>query len=664
MKARFTGLPFRVSFGLLLCLESLLRAQPVMPKSWEQSKDAPFALQQNSPDVFRIDVSNREQVRAFYNTVFQASEDVPMEWTGSYTTGDPGSTSLAYRQAVILRVNYFRAMAGVPANIVLNEVYSDKAERAALMMSANDALNHFPPSDWTFFTEEGAEAASSSDLFLGVVGPDAVSGYIRDDGANNYSAGHRRWILYPPTRQMGTGDVAGDGSRRPANALWVFDNLFGTRPVTREEFVAWPPPGYVPYRLIFPRWSFSYPNADFSSAAVTLTRNSSDVPVTLETVMDGPGDNTLVWLPTDQSSTAPVSDSTTHVTIENVQINGVVRQFSYDVISFDPATPGPDTALPVVSGPSSLTAGTLNSFAVQPIPLSSAYQFRLESRVPLNSVEGAESGLVNFQALTSLSYQPVAQDVRAAGQASFHLACPDFKDQFLVWNRNVLVGANTQLRFYSRLGWATPTQAAEVQVSTDEGSSWQTIYRQTGNLSASENTFVIRTVSLSSYTGRSIRLRFAYLWEGESAFTKTSSGYGWYLDEISLANAEELTPVAVGDVSPGLSFTVTPSAAGGYALQARAKVFADYFLDWSTALRVQAVEGPVRPRFRGLARVGGTGLQLVIETINGKTYKLESSPDFIQWSLMDRFVATGQISQVADPAGITGPQRFYRVLAE
>jgi hypothetical protein len=172
MKARFTGLPFRVSFGLLLCLESLLRAQPVMPKSWEQSKDAPFALQQNSPDVFRIDVSNREQVRAFYNTVFQASEDVPMEWTGSYTTGDPGSTSLAYRQAVILRVNYFRAMAGVPANIVLNEVYSDKAEQAALMMSANDALNHFPPSDWTFFTEEGAEAASSSDLFLGVVGPD------------------------------------------------------------------------------------------------------------------------------------------------------------------------------------------------------------------------------------------------------------------------------------------------------------------------------------------------------------------------------------------------------------------------------------------------------------------------------------------------------------
>ena len=32
---------------------------------------------------FNIDTSSRESVRVFYNTVHQASEGVPMDWTGN-----------------------------------------------------------------------------------------------------------------------------------------------------------------------------------------------------------------------------------------------------------------------------------------------------------------------------------------------------------------------------------------------------------------------------------------------------------------------------------------------------------------------------------------------------------------------------------------------------
>src|SRR3954464_7620558 len=62
---------------------------------------------------------------------------------------------------------------------------------------------------------------------------------------------------------MGTGDVPSSGPADDpypaANELCVFDgNTFGPRPATREEYVAWPPPGYVPYQVVGPRWSFAY----------------------------------------------------------------------------------------------------------------------------------------------------------------------------------------------------------------------------------------------------------------------------------------------------------------------------------------------------------------------------------------------------------------------
>ena len=70
---------------------------------------------------------------------------------------------------------------------------------------------------------------------------------------------------------MGTGDVP--SANNLWNDLWVFDtNYSAPRPGTRDGFVAWPPKGYVPYQAVYPRWSFSYPGADFSGASVTMSR--------------------------------------------------------------------------------------------------------------------------------------------------------------------------------------------------------------------------------------------------------------------------------------------------------------------------------------------------------------------------------------------------------
>lgn len=286
-----------------------------------------------------VDTTNREVVRQYYQTVYLASNGVAIGWTGNQGGCIPGTTSQAFRDAVLLRINYFRKMAGVPAITGFDDTYNSKAQAAALMMSANKTLNHTPPSTWLCYTADGASGAGSSNLALGTNGPSAISAYIEDYGSGNYFVGHRRWVLYPQTQYMGTGDVSAQGEYWAANALWVFDsaNMWGPRPTTRQAFVAWPPDGYVPYQVVYDRWSFAYPKADFTGATVTMVRGGSPVSTTILTpIKTGYGENTLVWEIGETIPQPPSSDMQYTVTIQNVLIDSVAQQFTYTVTVFNP----------------------------------------------------------------------------------------------------------------------------------------------------------------------------------------------------------------------------------------------------------------------------------------------------------------------------------------
>jgi uncharacterized protein YkwD len=282
---------------------------------------------------------DRQASRSFFHNVYLASKGVAAEWTGNQAACDEGTTAPAFRSAVLRRINYFRAMAGVPAGVTLSDELNAKAQKAALMMSANRQLDHSPPATWKCYSAGGADAAGSSNLGLGAYGPDVIDLYVQDSGGGNYAAGHRRWILYPQTETMGSGDIPSGSGYPAANALWVFDdNLFGPRPDTREEFVAWPPPGYVPYQVVFARWSFAFDGADFSSASVSITSDGKSVALALQPVVNGYGDNTLVWEPDATFSAPPISDIVYTVAINQMIIGGVFRNFTYDVIIFNPGS--------------------------------------------------------------------------------------------------------------------------------------------------------------------------------------------------------------------------------------------------------------------------------------------------------------------------------------
>ena len=272
-----------------------------------------------------------------YQEEYLGSANTDPDWTGDHDSCDAGETSEVFRSDVLRRINYYRSMAGIPALTGLDPTYNSKAQAAALMMSVNDKLSHTPDDSWLCYTPAGDEAAGSSNLYLGIYGPAAIRGYIYDPGTTNTSVGHRRWILYPQTQLMGSGDIPPTDDYRAANALWVFDqNIWEPRPETRETFVAWPPPGYVPYQVVYPRWSFAYDEADFSQATVSMTRMGQPLGVVQYTPVNGYGENTLVWEPQVSFTDPPAEDTTYQVTVSQVLIDGQPQTFTYTVIIFDP----------------------------------------------------------------------------------------------------------------------------------------------------------------------------------------------------------------------------------------------------------------------------------------------------------------------------------------
>ena len=199
------------------------------------------------------------------------------------------------------------------------------------MCDANSALNHYPPNTWNCFTSDGYAATSHSNLAEGAVGPDAITLFINDFGSNNTSCGHRRWILYPMMKNMG------HGCTDSYDCLWVIGDNYSSYPANMPAFICWPPQNYVPATLVFDRWSFSVPNADFTNTTITMT-DASNNNISLNIVSNnanGYGDNTIVWEPNGIITTSS-NDVTYNVKVNNVKTGGKLMNYSYSVIIIQP----------------------------------------------------------------------------------------------------------------------------------------------------------------------------------------------------------------------------------------------------------------------------------------------------------------------------------------
>jgi hypothetical protein len=222
-------------------------------------------------------------------------------------------------------------------------------------------------------------------------------------------------------------------------------------------------------------------------------------------------------------------------------------------------------------------------------------------------------------ATTTGSYNPRVTTSVGAGSASYHLAMPDFEDQFLTLpdTYHVAAGGSASLSFLSRLGWATAQQIARVQYSLDEGSSWTDLYTQPGANSGGESDYTNRSVTLSDLAGLTFQIRFAYTHSGGSAFTDTDASVGWLIDNIALTGAQRVASATTPASSAGNVFSFTPSATGSYSLQARGVFAQQYPMAWGPSFPItvgSSSGGGTSSRIIGLAARGavGTGNNVLI----------------------------------------------------
>lgn len=305
--------------------------------------------------VAGVDNLNRYAVGRLVQTTWAAQAAVPPNWTGNVAGCVPGTTSQAYRQATIDRVNLYRVVAGLPGTVqLIGGAAATQTQAAALLFAANQNIRHDPPTTWMCWTQDAYNGAKNSNIGIAwnsndAAGPGAVTLYMDDD--NVTSVGHRRWMLYPPQVAMDSGSVplgAASGGVS-TNALYVFATE-GARPTTPDG-IAWPARGYMP-ALLLPRdshyWSLSLQNADFSAATVAMTKDGvAMAPPAIQPLQSNGqpyaphmGDNTLVWQVSGvDDNPSPVRDVTYHVVVSDIAGPGVPTSVAWDVIVFDADDP-------------------------------------------------------------------------------------------------------------------------------------------------------------------------------------------------------------------------------------------------------------------------------------------------------------------------------------
>ncbi len=282
-----------------------------------------------------VDTTSKSAVNSAYWSRYAPKQTLSIDWLlGSISGCLPGITSSSTNQATLSSLNFVRSLAGL-APVTFSSSMNSAAQRAALIMAANQALSHNPSSSWKCWTSSGAATAAKSNLALSY--PSLKAGriielYMDDPGSSNTAVGHRRWLLNPFTTTMGS------GSTDTANAIQVLGPTNAYRPNPR--WVAWPASGYFP-NTMEPngRWSLSsgYRDVSFRYASVAVYKSDgSKVPnVRKYTPHGGYAQPTLVW---QMPSTFPKSANYTVVVtgIKKSGYSGTLKS-KYTVRLFTPS---------------------------------------------------------------------------------------------------------------------------------------------------------------------------------------------------------------------------------------------------------------------------------------------------------------------------------------
>ncbi|MCC6524050.1 MAG: CAP domain-containing protein [Polyangiaceae bacterium] len=266
----------------------------------------------------------QQEVCDKWNTGHVVTSPSPLVTSGADC--DAGSLVQAALDDTLVRINMFRWLLG------LGPTSDDPGLNANAQLCANleswwawppGESPHFPPSSSKCYTATGGATAGQSNIAWGSGHPAQAIDQFMEDGGNETTMGHRRWILNPPLGPVGIGYWEGGGQYGNAECLAVFGSSGGG---PNPPWVAHPNPGYTPLTMAQWTWTFHGSLSGIPSAQVSMLRVDDNTPlaVTVQTLSQGYGQDCISWRP---SGWTPQAGMTYRVTISGLGGGDVV----YDV---------------------------------------------------------------------------------------------------------------------------------------------------------------------------------------------------------------------------------------------------------------------------------------------------------------------------------------------
>ncbi|MEX8493544.1 CAP domain-containing protein [Sphaerotilus sp.] len=259
-----------------------------------------------------------------------------------------GTLAATETASALAAVNAIRAAHGLAA-VAYDAAGDNEVMQISLMSVVNSALSHTPPSTWGCYSAAGLTGAQTSNLYLG--GPSAyltlassasiLAGWLADVGSEA-TLGHRRWLLDPFLRQIAFGRVdaqAASGVRTTGAAIKVIYATDEAGPVTPDH-VAYP---VGDYRKVYFQGS---PIQSFTAIADKTSRSANGLGkvdygvATVSVVPRGGAALAVTEVSPDyvgygvpnvlRFRAAGITAGVFHdVTVANVRVNGVLRNYSY-----------------------------------------------------------------------------------------------------------------------------------------------------------------------------------------------------------------------------------------------------------------------------------------------------------------------------------------------
>lgn len=296
--------------------------------------DIPSVNRQGTVEIQRVATDNVVFCEALKNSVpavcdrWNADRADLSEgaWGGSVSQCNADDISAEGRANALKLVNLYRFLAGLPA-VTTDPTLNSNAQKCALMMDANDQLNHTPPADWNCYTTEGKDAAFLSNISAGP-GVQAIDQYMIDRG-NETSMGHRRWILANDLGPIGLGSTYSAGNQPFSSASCM--HVIGGTGSAGKDWTAWPPPGEFPVEAVTlsgssiddTGWTIQSDSINLSGAQVSIKDGGIDLPVTVNNLQPWPTQTAISMVPNGWTTTAGKT--------YEVSVTGVSSPINYQV---------------------------------------------------------------------------------------------------------------------------------------------------------------------------------------------------------------------------------------------------------------------------------------------------------------------------------------------